>query len=187
MASTREEVTQLLAASTSGDSAATEKLAALVYTELRRLALHYLRREAPHRTLQPTELVHEAYLRLIGQKDVRWQNRSHFVGIAAQLMRRILVDRARKRAAIKRGARPVKVTLDDSVAVSEDRFDEMLMVDEALSRLSAADAQQGRIVELRYFGGLRRDSRRLGHFARHRQPRLECRAGLALPRTFKRG
>ena len=151
---TRAETIELLAASTAGDSLATEKLVDLVYTELRRLALHYLGGEAPNRTLQATELVHEAYIRLIGQKEVHWQNRSHFVGVAAQFMRRILIDRARKRAAAKRGARPAKVTLDEAVAVSVENFDEMLLVDQALSRLSAVDAQQGRIVELRYFGGL---------------------------------
>src|SRR5438552_2342239 len=114
---TREETTALLAASTAGDPSATEKLITLVYTELRRLASYYLGREGPNRTLQPTELVHEAYIRLIGQ-DVQWQNRAHFVGVAAQLMRRILVDRARKRGAVKRGARPAKVTIDDGLIVS---------------------------------------------------------------------
>jgi len=154
MTPSREEVTGLLTAATVGDSKATEKLMPLVYTELRRLAAHYLRGERPDHTLQPTALVHEAYLQLVDQTEMRWQNRAHFVGVAAQLMRRILVDHARTRHSLKRGGRQARVSLDDVFVASDDRSDELLAIDEALTRLAAEDPQQSRIVELRFFGGL---------------------------------
>jgi RNA polymerase sigma factor (TIGR02999 family) len=147
-------MTQLLVAWSEGDQSALERLLPLVNTELRRLAAHYMRRESPGHTLQTSALVNEAYLRLIDQKNVRWQNRAHFFGIAAQLMRRILIDHARKHQYQKRGGGTVQVSLDETAAVTEARAAELLAVDEALERLTAMDARKGRIVELRFFGGL---------------------------------
>lgn len=156
MASSTEtaRITQLLIEWNEGRREALEDLLPLVYGELRRLAARRLRRERGDHTLQPTALVHEAYVRLVDQRRVRWQNRAHFYGIAAQIMRRILVDRARARGAGKRGAGWQRVTLvdDKTPAVSADI--EVLALDEALRRLAAFDPQQERIVELRYFGGL---------------------------------
>jgi RNA polymerase sigma-70 factor, ECF subfamily len=126
----------------------------LVYAELRRLAARYLRRERPGHSLQPTALVHEAYLRLVGQERVVWQNRAHFFGIAAQMMRRILVDHARGRRRGKRFGDAVRVTLDDRVATVSAPDCELLLLDLALDELTAIDPRQGQIVELRYFGGL---------------------------------
>lgn len=154
MTPSRAEITSLLTACTTGDPRATDRLMELVYAELRRLAAHYLRSERPDHTLQPTALVNEAYLQLIEQKEQRWQNRAHFVGVAAQLMRRILVDHARAHHALKRGGKQVKVPLDDVFVLSSERSDELLAVDEALTRLAAMDPQQARVVELRFFGGL---------------------------------
>jgi RNA polymerase sigma factor (TIGR02999 family) len=154
MTPSREETTTLLAASTLGDAQATDRLMTLVYAELKRLAAHYLRGERPDHTLQPTALVNEAYLQLVDQKNHRWQNRAHFVGVAAQLMRRILVDHARAHKAAKRGGGEVKVPLDDAFVMSNERSKELLAIDEALERLAARDPQQSRIVELRFFGGL---------------------------------
>lgn len=149
-----EEVTQLLLDWSDGDQAALERLLPLVNAELRRLARHYMRRESPGHTLQTSALVNEAYLRLIDQKNVQWQNRAHFFGIAAQLMRRILIDHARKAQYAKRGGGALKVSLDEAAAVTEARAAELLAVDEALEKLTAMDARKGRIVELRFFGGL---------------------------------
>jgi RNA polymerase sigma-70 factor (ECF subfamily) len=149
-----QDMTQLLVAWSEGDQSALERLLPLVNTELRRLAGHYMRRENPGHTLQTSALVNEAYLRLIDQKNVRWQNRAHFFGIAAQLMRRILIDHARKAQYQKRGGGAVQVSLDEAVAVVEARAAELLAVDEALERLTAMDARKGRIVELRFFGGM---------------------------------
>jgi RNA polymerase sigma factor (TIGR02999 family) len=154
MVPSRAEATTLLTASTTGDAKATDKLMPLVYAELRRLAAHYLRGERPDHTLQPTALVNEAYLELISEKDRTWQNRAHFVGVAARVMRRILVDHARTRRAIKRGGLELKVPLDEAFVMTYQRSEELLAVDEALTRLAAHDAQQSRIVELRFFGGL---------------------------------
>ncbi len=155
MAQSRGEVSVLLAEMRSGRKDALARLLPLVYNELRRLAGRYMRDERPNHTLQPTALVHEAYLRLAGQDRANWQNRAQFMGIAGQLMRRLLVDHARKRHAAKRGGS--LVTLEEGlgnpcspVAQSE----EVLAVDEALERLEALDSQQARVVELRYFGGL---------------------------------
>ncbi|HLK51306.1 MAG TPA: sigma-70 family RNA polymerase sigma factor [Bryobacteraceae bacterium] len=151
---TRAEATTLLTSATLGDAKAADQLVPLVYGELRRLAAHYLRGERPDHTLQPTALVNEAYLQLIDQKSNRWQNRAHFIGVAAQLMRRILVDHARAHRADKRGGRDVKVPLDAALVVSQQRSEELLVLDEALQRLAVQDLQQSRIVELRFFGGL---------------------------------
>ena len=131
-----------------------ESLATALYTELRRLAHSYLRQERPDHTLQPTALVNEAFLKLIDQRAVKWQNRAHFFGIAAQAMRRILVDHARAHAAGKRGDGARKLPLDDAVLVGGPVDIDLLALDEALTRLASIDAQQSRIVELRFFGGL---------------------------------
>lgn len=147
-------VTELLRAWGGGDPAALNELLPHIYDELRRLAGHYLRRERPDHTLQPTALVHEAYLRLIDTNNVRWQNRAHFFGAAAQAMRRILVDHARQHAAAKRGGAEHRVTLDESVALAEQRDVDLLLLDDALDRLEEMDVQKSRMVELRFFGGL---------------------------------
>jgi RNA polymerase sigma factor (TIGR02999 family) len=156
------EVTALLRDWSGGDRAALERLMPLVYQELRRLAASYLRVERPDHTLQPTALVHEAYLRLVDQRGVSWQNRAHFFGIAAQMMRRILVDHARRRQAAKRDATVLR--LQASPGSEEDRGGEayeelvrdpeLLALDQALCGLESLDARQARIVELRFFGGL---------------------------------
>jgi RNA polymerase sigma factor (TIGR02999 family) len=125
-----------------------------VYTELRRLADRYLRRERPGHTLQSTALVHEAWMKLIDQRNVQWQNRAHFFGVAAQLIRRILVDYARTRHAAKRGAHACKLSLDEAIAVPQKRDLDLVALDDALGGLAAMDAQQSRIVELRFFAGL---------------------------------
>lgn len=149
-----QDVTQLLVAWSNGDQAALDKLLPLVNTELRQLARRYMRRENPGHTLQTSALVNEAYMRLIDQQQVRWQNRAHFLGIAAQLMRRILIDHARNHHYAKRGGGALRVSLDEAAAVTEARAAELLAVDEALEKLTAMDARKGRIVELRFFGGL---------------------------------
>jgi RNA polymerase sigma factor (TIGR02999 family) len=148
------KITQLLIAWSAGRREALDDLLPLVYEELRRLAARYLRHEPGDHTLQPTALVHEAYLRLIDQRRVQWRNRAHFYGVAAQIMRRILVDHARARRAEKRGAGWERVPLveDETPAGAGDV--DVLALDEALGRLAAFDSQQERIVELRYFGGL---------------------------------
>src|SRR6266480_3051681 len=152
--STRQEVTQLLGDWTGGDEGALEKLFPLVQPELHRLAHHYMSREHAGHTLQTTALLDEAYLRLVDNTKPLWQNRTHFVAAAAQLMRRIMVDHARERQTLKRGGGALKVTLDEAAFVTETRSQELLDLDEALERLAAQDARKGQIVELRYFGGL---------------------------------
>jgi RNA polymerase sigma factor (TIGR02999 family) len=152
-APTAPEVTRLLLRWTEGDQNALNDLLPLVYDELRRLARSYLQRERPGHTLQSTGLVNEAYLRLVYQ-NVSWQSRAHFFGIAAQMMRRILVDHARARDAAKRGAGDFKVTLDEDIAVSGARDVDVIALDIALDNLAKLDPQQGRIVELRFFAGL---------------------------------
>ncbi len=148
-----DTVTQLLAQWTDGNARALDALYPLVYDELRRLARSYLRRERPGHTLQSTALVHEAYLRLVNQ-NASWQNRAHFFGIAAQMMRRILVDHARGHNAARRGEGACKVTFDERFAGGNQWNIDVLAVDEALTRLAHLDAQQSRIVELRFFAGL---------------------------------
>jgi RNA polymerase sigma-70 factor (ECF subfamily) len=149
-----EDVTQILQEVSGGNKEAPARLMPLVYDELRRLADHYLRQERPDHTLQPTALVHEAYLRLIDQTRVDWQNRAHFFGVAAQLMRRILVDHARRHRASKRGGLQQKLTLDEAVDYSQARDFDLVRLDEALTALAEFDARQSRVVELRFFGGL---------------------------------
>jgi RNA polymerase sigma factor (TIGR02999 family) len=148
------DVSQLLRAWAGGDLQAREALVPLVYHELCRRASGYLRHERIDHTLQATALVHEAFLRLAGRDRVAWQNRGHFYAVAAQMMRRILVDHAREHRAAKRPGAARRVDLDDQIPAPEPAGLDILMLDEALNELSAMDARQGRIVELRYFGGL---------------------------------
>ena len=136
------------------DRQSVNSLLPVVYQELRRLAANYLRRERPGQTLQPTALVHEAYLRLMKDKPGRWQSRAHFFGIAAQLMRRILIDHARSHLRQKRGGEQQKVSLDEAVVFSEDKGEELMAVDQALDRLAQLDPRQARVVEMRFFAGL---------------------------------
>ena len=147
-------ITVLLERWSDGDRSALDELTPIVYTELRQLAVAYLRRERPGHTLQATALVNEAYLRLVGQTRGRWQGRKHFYGIAARLMRQVLVEHARKHQADKRGGGRVRVTLSHAEEVSASPEVDVLAVHEALDRLASFDMQQARIVELRFFGGL---------------------------------
>ncbi|HYV40572.1 MAG TPA: sigma-70 family RNA polymerase sigma factor [Thermoanaerobaculia bacterium] len=151
------EVTRLLVAWSRGDAKALEDLIPLVYDELRRLAERHLSREAPGHTLQPTAVVHEAYLRLVDQKRVTWKNRGHFFAVAAQTMRRLLVDHARRRDAEKRGGTQTRVPLEEAVRSTPPRDADVIALDRALEKLAALDATQARVVELRYFGGLTLD------------------------------
>jgi RNA polymerase sigma-70 factor (ECF subfamily) len=148
------EVTRLLQQWSDGQGQALDRLVPQIHHELRKLAAGYLRKERPDHTLQPTALVNEAFLKLIDQRAVRWQNRAHFFGIAAQAMRRILVDHARTHTADKRGGGAPRVPLDEANAIGPMVDIELLALDEALTRLAAIDAQQSRVVELRFFGGL---------------------------------
>lgn len=150
----RGEVTDLLLAWRQGDGRVVEQLMELLYADLKRRAASYLRAERPGHTLQPTALVNEAYLRLVDQKRVVWQNRAHFLGVAARMMRRVLVDHARNRNARKRGGTKPHVTLDERLVPGFAPGLELLALDDALAELSVLDPQQGRIVELRAFGGL---------------------------------
>ncbi len=148
------DITRLLGELRIGNKAAEARLLELVYPKLRKIAARHLRRESSGHTLQPTALVNEAYLQLTRQMDKDWQNRSHFFAVAAQLMRRILVDYARSRKALKRQGGLQRLELTDVLAVSDDRLEEILSIDEALSRLAELDARKGKVVELRFFGGL---------------------------------
>ena len=140
---------------TDGNQEVVNEILPHIYDELRRLANSYLRRERSNHTLQPTALVHEAYMKLIDQKRVRWQNRAHFFGIAAQVMRRILLDHARKHQADKRGGEVEKLPIEEEILiVSHDKSAELIALDDALESLAKLDPQKARIVELRYFGGL---------------------------------
>ena len=153
----RRDVTLLLERWTRGDDAALDQVAELVYDELRRLAGRYLGRERPGRTLQTHDLIHEAFLRLMDQRGVEWQNRAHFFGIAARMMRRILTDHARRRGYQKRGGGVTRVSLDEVPDVGAIRFGEIVAVDEALTELEAANPDLAKIVELRFFGGFEHD------------------------------
>lgn len=148
------EVTQLLLDWSDGNQAALDKLMPLVYRELRRLARQYLSKERAEHTLQTTDLVHEAYFRLVDQRRVQWQNRAHFFGISAQLMRRILVDRARQRLRLKRGGGTQMLSLDQVAVVSRQSTADVIAIDEALTNLAVIDQRKARVVELRFFGGL---------------------------------
>ena len=148
------KVTHLLRAWGSGDLEARSELLPLVYRELRRQAVGYLRHERPDHTLQPTALIHEAYIRLVGQRRVAWQNRAHFFGVAAHMMRRILVDHARAHRAVRRPAAALRVSFDDAQGVATQPVDcEVLLLDQALAELAELDTRQAHIVELRYFAG----------------------------------
>ncbi len=154
METSTHEVTRLLRDWGGGNEQALEQLVPLIYDELRRMAHNSLYRERPGHTLQTTALVHEAYLKLIDQRDARWQNRAHFFAIAAQAMRRILVDSARRHTALKRGGVAENLSLDEAAGISLEPDPILLPLDEALNRLAEIDPQQSRIVELRFFGGL---------------------------------
>jgi len=153
MNTSKHEITLMLRQWGSGDREGSDKLMAAIYTELHRLAARRMRRESPGNTLQTTAVVHETYLRLIDQRQRDWKNRAHFFAIAAQLMRRVLIDHARNRRAAKRGD-GLKISLDQVELAGEKNNLDVLAVDEALQKLAAVDPQQARIVELRFFGGL---------------------------------
>jgi len=147
-------LTELLVAWSDGDEAALDQLAPLVQSELRRLASHYMRQERGDHLLQTSALINEAYLRLIDWKSVRWQNRAHFFGVAARMMRRILVDFARQRPHIEKGAEACHISLEDALRVTDEKDSDLLALDEALEGLAKIDERKSRIVELRFFGGL---------------------------------
>jgi RNA polymerase sigma factor (TIGR02999 family) len=149
-----QNITELLVGYGRGDKEALDQLMPLVYDELRRQAARYLRREQAGHTLQTTALIHEAYVRLVDQRNVQWQNRAHFFGIAAQMMRRILVDHARAKKRVKRGGSEVRVTLGDAAVMAKDQELDIVALDQALERLAQLDEQQSRVVELRFFSGL---------------------------------
>ena len=147
------EVTRLLKAMHDGDSGAAENLLPLVYAELHRIASAYMRRERTDHTLQATALINEAYLRLVGE-NIEWTNRAHFIGLSAHVMRRVLVDYARQHNAERRAGGLKRIEMDDNLAISPERLDEVLFLDEAMAKLAASNPRQARVVELRYFGGL---------------------------------
>ncbi len=148
------EITQLLHDWHGGDRTALDRLVPLVYDELRRISKRYLRRQPPGQTLQTTALINEAYLKMVDLPGIDWQNRAHFFAVAAQAMRNLLLDHARAKHRAKRGGDAQQVSLDEAAMVSVARSEELLALDDALTRLAALDARQSRIVELRYFGGL---------------------------------
>lgn len=148
------DLTQLLLAWSKGEQEALERLVPLVYGELRRMASRYMSRERADHPLQTTALVHEAYLRLLDSKQVRWQNRGHFFAVSAQLMRRILVDFARSRRTLKRGEGAPKVTLNEAIHGAAEPSEDLVALDDALQALSAIDQRKAKVVELRFFGGL---------------------------------
>lgn len=154
MTASPQEVTQMLVDWRNGDKQALDRLMPLVYGELRRIASRYMRRERESHTLQTTALVNEAYLRLVGKNNVDWQNRAHFFAVAAQVMRHLLIDHARARERVRRGADPQQISLDEGALVSEQKGEELLALDEALTKLAEIDERKVKIVELRYFGGL---------------------------------
>ncbi len=148
------EITQLLAEWSDGNQAALDELYPLVYEELHRLARRYMSRERKGHTLQTTALINEAYVRLVDQRNVQWANRSHFFAISAQIMRRILIDHARRHGYAKRGGGARQVSLDETATVIQDNLSEFLRLDEALTSLAQLDPRRSQVVELRYFGGL---------------------------------
>lgn len=154
METSSQSVSQLLRRWSDGESEALDQLLPLVYGELRRMARRYMRQQPSGHTLQTTALIHEAYLRLIGQEEKHWENRAHFFGVAAQAMRHILVDYARARRTAKRGGEAQAISLDEAAIVSDERAAELVALDDALAELSRLSPRQCRVVELRYFGGL---------------------------------
>src|SRR5262245_11127138 len=149
-----DDVTQLLMAWRSGDPAALDQVIPIVHAELHRIARRYMARESQSHSLQPTALINEAYMRLIGWKGARWQNRCHFFAVSAQLMRRILVDHARTRDSRKRGGSANRVTLDSAILAGKSKSQDLIALDEALTRLAEFDPRKSQVVELRVFGGL---------------------------------
>jgi len=149
-----KNITELIIAWGNGDKAAVDQLIPVIYDELHRLAARYMRHEKTGHTLQTTALVNEAYCKLVDQKNVQWQNRAHFFGIAAQAMRRILVDHARGRLRMKRGGAAQKISLDESAFIPQPEVEQLISLDDALSRLAEFDPQKSRIVEMKFFGGL---------------------------------
>jgi RNA polymerase sigma factor (TIGR02999 family) len=154
MVSSQEDITRLLIAWSNGDREALSKLTPLVYDQLRLMASRFMQRERPDHTLQPTALVNEAFLRLVKQKGIKWQNRAHFFGISAKLMRQILVEHARSYQTAKRDSGGPKLSLDEAMFVPEEKGVDILALDDALTRLADFDPEKSRIVELRFFGGL---------------------------------
>ena len=154
MMPTTDNVTQLLLAWSKGDEGALESLTPIIYQELYRLARSYMAKETHGHTLQTTALINEAYIRLINWKDVRWENRAHFFGVSASLMRRILVDFARASGKVKHGRGSAETTFDEAFVLQPERSSDLVILDEALTRLAAMDPRKGRLVELRFFGGL---------------------------------
>ena len=154
MNSSSQNITKLLLNWRNGDQEALDRLMPLVYEELRRMANYYMRNERKGHTLQTSALVNEAYLRLVDHENIEWQNRSHFFGLAAQAMRRILVDHARSRNYQKRGGAAQQVSLDEAATLAEDRAAELIALDDALQELAKLDPRKSQIVEMRYFGGL---------------------------------
>jgi RNA polymerase sigma factor (TIGR02999 family) len=157
MPAVTEEITQLLMNWSRGDKAALDRLVPLVYPELRRLAKRHMARESPEHTLQTSALINEAYLKLIDQQNVQWQDRAHFFAVAAQVMRHILIDHARRHAYEKRGAGAPHVPLDEAAIVHAERAAQLIALDEALDSLAALDQRKAQIIELRFFGGLNGD------------------------------
>ena len=154
MALESPDVTQLLKDWSGGDEAAADRLMPLVHEELRRLAHRYMRREKPGHTLQTSALVNEAYVRLVDQSKIQWESRAHFFGIAARLMRQILVDQARRKNFAKRGAGAIRVSLDSANAIAQEQSANVMALDEALKTLEQTDLRKSQIVELRFFGGM---------------------------------
>jgi RNA polymerase sigma factor (TIGR02999 family) len=179
------EITKLLKAWGSGDEGALDRLTEHVYPELRLMARRYMKDEAPNNTLQATALVHEVYLRLVDVTNVEWQARAQFFAIAAQMMRRILVDAARKRGSRRRGGIPAKMNLDESAVLSATPDRSILDLDEVLTAFSQVAPREARVVELRYFGGLTEEEigARSQDLAAHRQTQLGIRQGLAAARV----
>jgi RNA polymerase sigma-70 factor (ECF subfamily) len=148
------EITQLLAEWSNGNQTALDKLYPLVYDELHRMAARYMNRERKGHTLQTTALINEAYVRLVDQKHVHWENRAHFFAISAKIMRRILIDHARRHVYAKRGGGAQRISLDESALIADECASELLLLEEALKRLAEVDPRRSQVVELRYFGGL---------------------------------
>ncbi len=182
------QVTQLLMNWSNGDKAALDQLIPLVHAELRRLARRYMARQSPGHTLQTSALINEAYLKLVDQQSVQWQDRAHFFAVSAQIMRSILIDHARRYSYAKRGAGARKVGLDDAATMAEQRAGELVALDDALSELAAVDPRKSEVVELRFFGGLSIEETAEGDedFSRHRSARVASSKSLAATRFERR-
>jgi RNA polymerase sigma factor (TIGR02999 family) len=154
MTALSDDVTQLLKKWSKGDQSALDEVIPLVHAELRRLARHYMARENPGHTLQTSALINEAYIRLVDQQNMPWQNRGHFFGVAAQVMRHILIDHARKHCYAKRGGGARKISVDEAMMVNDKRAEELVALDDALKALATLDPRKCQIIELRFFGGL---------------------------------